>query len=162
LEGSEVDEPEGYVVWFGDTNLGVKLKHPEYYVAHKPYSKKNMEIAKKIEFDPEYSKLKSRLLKFKPKPPITELVGKNLDFVIDLFVDNYKHLNNKKNWAIRWKENSVLKELNEILEIIETDIIVFYPQFKGSLKEKGFGMAMDYFDKRDGWREYFYSKYLKI
>ena len=162
MEGSEVDEPEGYVVWFGDTNLGVKLKHPEYYVAHKPYSKKNMEMAKKIEFDPEYSKLKSRLLKFKPKPPIAELVGKNLDFVIDLFVDNYKYLNSKKNWAIRWKENSLLGKLNQILEIIETDIVVFYPQFKGSIKEKGFTLAMDYFDKRDGWREYFYSKYLKI
>lgn len=162
LEGSEVDEPEGYVVWFGDTNLGVKLKHPEYYVAHKPYSKKNMEMAKKIEFDPEYSKLKSRLLKFKPKPPIIELVGKNLDFVIDLFMDNYKYLNSKKTWAIRWKEKSLLKEVNEILEIIEIDIVVFYPLFKGSLKEKGFSLAMDYFEKRDRWREYFYSKYLKI
>jgi len=162
LEGSEVDEPEGYVVWFGDTNLGVKLKHPEYYVAHKPYSNKNMEMARKIEFDPEYSKLKSRLLKFKPKPSIAELVEKNLDFIIDLFVDNYKYLNSRKNWAIRWKENSLLKELNQILEIIETDIVVFYPQFKGTLKEKGFGFAMDYFEKRDEWREYFYSKYLKI
>ena len=166
LEGSEVDEPEGYVVWFengnGNITLGVKLKHPEYYVAHKPYTKKNMEMAKKIEFDPEYSKLKTRLLKFKPKPPVAELVGKNLDFVIDLFVDNYKYLNSKKNWAIRWKENTLLKELNQMLEIIETDIVVFYPQFKGSLKEKGFGFAMDYFDKRDGWRDYFCLKYLKI
>ena len=162
LEGSEVDEPEGYVVWFGDTNLGVKLKHQEYYVAHKPYSKKNIEMAKKIEFDPEYSKLKCRLLKFKPKPPITELVGKNLNFILDLFVENYKYLNSKKTWAIRWKENLLLKKLNEILDVIETDIVVFYPQFKGSLKEKGFGFAMDYFEKRDEWREYFYSKYLKI
>jgi hypothetical protein len=165
LEGSKVDEPEGYVVWFenrdGNITLGVKLKHPEYYVAHKPYSKKNMEMAKKIEFDPEYSKLKLRLLRFKPKPPIAEIVGKNLDFVIDLFMDNYKHLNSKKNWAVRWKENLLLKELNQILEIIETDIIAYYPQFKGYLKDRGFGMAMDYFEKRDGWRDYFYSKYLK-
>jgi len=40
LTGSQLDEPEGYVVWLADTNLGIKLKHPEYYVAHKPYSKK--------------------------------------------------------------------------------------------------------------------------
>lgn len=169
MEGSEIDEPEGYVVWFGqeldgrDENitLGVKLKHPEYYVAHKPYSKKNMQMAKKIEFDPEYSKLKSRLLKFKPKPAIAKIIAKNLDFVIDMFISNYKYLNSKKTWAIRWKDISLLKELNEILEIMESDIVVFYPQFKDSLKEKGFGLAMDYFDKRDTWNEYFCSKYLK-
>ena len=162
LAGSELDEPEGYVVWLADTNLGIKLKHPEYYVAHKPYSQKNIQMAKKIEFDPEYSLLKTRLLKFKPKPAIKDLVGKNLDFVIDLFLDNYKYLNSKKNWAIRWKEQKLIDELNQILEIMESDIVIFYPQFKGSIKEKGFSMAMDYFDKRDGWINYFYTKYLKV
>lgn len=162
LAGSELDEPEGYVVWIANTNLGVKLKHLEYYVAHKPYSKKNMEMAKKIEFDPEYSKLKTRLLKFRPKLPIKELVEKNLNFVINLFVDNYEYFSSKKTWALRWKEQKLINELNQILEIVETDIIVFYPQFKNSIKEKGFSMAMDYFDKRDEWKEYFYSKYLKI
>jgi len=162
LAGSESDEPEGYVVWFGDTNLGVKLKHPEYYVAHKPYSKKNMEMAKKIEFDEAYAKLKPRLLKFKPKPPIKDLIGKNLDFVTDLFVDNFKYLNSKKNWAIRWKDSTLLAELNSILNQIESDITVYYPQFKKSICDKGFGMAMDYFEKRDGWVDYFFNKYLKV
>ncbi len=162
LTGSLLDEPEGYVVWFGDTNLGVKLKHFEYYVAHKPYSKKNMEMAKKIEFDPEYAKLKTRLMRFKPKPPINELIEKNLDFILDLFLDNYKYINSKKNWVIQWKDNKLLGELNKILENIEIDIIGFYPQFKGCIKEKGFNFAMDYFDKRDEWKKFFYSKYLKI
>ena len=162
LAGSELDEPEGYVVWLADTNLGIKLKHHEYYVAHKPYSKKNMEMAKKIEFEPEYSLLKTRLLKFKPKPSIKDIIGKNLDFVIGLFMDNYKYLNSKKNWAIRWKEQKIINELNQLLEIIESDIVVFYPQFKGSIKEKGFTIAMDYFDKKDDWINYFYTKYLKI
>ena len=118
-------------------------------------------MAKKIEFDYEYSLLKTRLLKFKPKPPIKDLVGKNLNFVIDLFFDNFKYLNSKKNWAIRWKEQKLIDELNQILEIVESDIVVFYPQFKGSIKEKGFSMAMDYFDKRDDWINHFYAKYLK-
>lgn len=159
LEGSQEDEPEGYVVWFGNTNLGVKLKHLEYYVAHKLYSKKNMEMAKKIEFDETYAKLKTRLVKFKPKPPISELVGKNLDLIMDLFLDNYKFFDSKKNWAIRWKDNTLVEELNKILEIIETNVCGFYPQFKGCLKQKGYAVAMDYFIKRDGWREYFYSNF---
>jgi hypothetical protein len=162
LAGSELDEPEGYVVWLANTNLGIKLKHLEYYVAHKPYSKKNMEMAKKIEFDPEYSKLKTRLLKFRPKPPIKDLVEKNLNFILDLFVNNYEYLSSKKNWALRWKEQKLINELNQILEIVESDIIVFYPQFKNSIKEKGFSIAMDYFDKRDEWKNYFFTKYLKI
>lgn len=161
LAGSESDEPEGYVVWLADTNLGIKLKHPEYYVAHKPYSKKNLEMAKKIEFDPEYSKLKLRLLKFRPKPPIKDLVEKNLDIVIDMFISNYKYLNSKKNWAIRWKEPDLINELEHVFELIETDIVVFYPQFKRSIKDKGFNLAMEYFDKRDEWKTFFFTKYLK-
>jgi putative nucleotidyltransferase with HDIG domain len=161
LQGSETDEPEGYVVWLGDSNIGIKLKHPEYYIAHKPYSKKNIEMAKKIEFDEEYSKLKNRLLKFKPKPPIKELVGKNLDYILDLFLDNYKHINSRKNWALFWKDDKNNKEVNEILEIIENSVIVFYPQFQKTITDKGFTIAMDYFDKRDEWIVYFYSKYLK-
>lgn len=162
LEGSELDEPEGYVVWFGSTNLGVKLKHQEYYIAHKPHSKKNIQMAKKIEFDPEYAKLRTRLLKFKPKPPIKKLVGKNLDFIIGMFLDNYKYLNNKKDWAIRWKEPLLSNELDQILEIMESDIVVFYPQFMGTLKKKGFKLAMDYFEKRDNWKDYFYLHILNI
>ena len=161
LEGSESDEPEGYVVWLGDSNIGIKLKHPEYYVAHKPYSKKNIEMAKQIEFSEEYSKLRPRLVKFKPKPPIKDLIKKNLEFVTELFLDNYKYINSKKNWALFWKDNKNLKKLNKILDSIETDITVYYPQFKNSLKEKGFSIAIDYFDKRDEWKEYFFSKYLK-
>lgn len=162
LQGSQLEEPEGFVVWFGDTNLGVKLKHQEYYAAHKPYTKKNIEMSKRIEFDEEYSKLKSRLIKFKPKPPIINLIGKNLEFISDLFIDNYKYLNSKKNWAIRWKQNNLLKELDEILEIIENNICEFYPQFKNSIKGKGFQIAMDYFCHRDNWKKYFLNKYLKI
>jgi len=121
-----------------------------------------MEIAKKIEFDPKYSLLKTRLLKFKQKPAIKDIVEKNLNLVIDLFLDNYKYLNSKKNLAIRWKESKLIDELNQIFKIIESDIVVFYPQFKDSIKEKGFSMVMDYFDKRDGWKNHFFTKYLKV
>jgi putative nucleotidyltransferase with HDIG domain len=162
LAGSETDEPEGYVVWLADTNIGIKLKHLEYYIAHKPYSNKNIEMAKHIEFSEEYSRLKTRLLKFKPKPPMIDLVGRDLDFVLDLFLDNYKNLHSRKNWACFWKVDKNIEPLNQLLELIESNIIVYYPQFKNSIKEKGFSMAMDYFDKRDDWKKYFYSKYLKI
>lgn len=162
LEGSEIDEPEGYVVWLSDTNIGVKLKHVEYYVAHKPYSKKNIQMAKHIEFSDEYSKLRPRLIKFKPKPAITDLIGKNLEYILDMFLDNYKYLNSKKNWAMFWKNEINIKKINEILEIIESDITVYYPQFKNSLKNRGFNLAMDYFEKRDDWKKYLFSKYLKL
>ena len=101
------------------------------------------------------------MIKFKPKPPLNDLIGKNFDYILDLFLDNYKYLNSKKNWAVFWKDDKNIKEINEILEIIESNITVYYPQFKNSLKEKGFSLAMDYFDKRDGWKEYFFLKYLK-
>jgi hypothetical protein len=162
LAGSESDEPEGYVVWLSDTNIGIKLKHLEYYVAHKPYSKKNIQMAKQIEFSEEYSKLRQRLIKFKPKPPIANLIGKNLDLIMDLFLDNCKYLNSKKNWAVFWNSDINIKTINQILEIIESNITTHYPQFKNSLKEKGFNLAMDYFDKRDGWKEYFFVKYLAV
>lgn len=162
LEGSLIDEPEGYVVWFGDTNLGVKLKHQEYYAAHKPYSKKNLELSKKIEFDSEYSKLKTRLIKFKPKPKIIDIIDKNLDNIINLFLHNYNYLNTKKNWAIRWKDDNLLKQLEKEFEIIETKITVFYPQFKSFMKNRVFSSAIDYFDKREEWKNYFCLKYLKI
>ena len=162
LAGSETDEPEGYVVWLGDTNIGIKLKHPEYYIAHKPYSNKHIEKAKQIEFSPEYSKLRTRLLKFQPKPPIIDLVDRDLDFVLDLFLDNYRYLNSKKNWACFWKELVNCSKINQILQSIESNIVVYYPQFRNSLKDRGFSIAMDYFDKRDDWKKYFYSKYLKL
>lgn len=167
LAGSETDEPEGYVVWFedsnGNTNIGVKLKHFEYYAAHKPYSKKNMELAKQIEFYETYSKLKPRFLKFQPKPPIKDLVGKKLDFITDLFVDNHKYLNSKKNWALKWqKDVGLLTELNEIVNSIEADIIVYYPQFKNSISNKGFNVAILYFEKRDEWKEHFFKKNFNI
>lgn len=162
LAGSELDEPEGYVVWFGDTNLAVKLKHHEYYVAHKPYTKKNIKMAKRIEFDEEYAKLKHRLLKFKHKPSIIDLIGENLKIILDLFGSNYNYIDSKKNWAIRWRDTQLIKNFNEILKIIESEIIVFYPQFKNSIIDKGFSIAMDYFENRDEWKTHFLNKYFNV
>jgi hypothetical protein len=159
LDGSQIDEPEGYVVWLDDSNIGIKLKHPEYYVAHKPYSKKNSSMAKHIELSEEYAKLRIRLVNFKPKPPILDLVKQDIDKILELFLDNFKYLDSKKNWACYWKSNS--DKINQILEDIESNIILYYPQFKNSVKDKGFAISMEYFDKRDGWFEYFLSKYLQ-
>lgn len=159
LEGSQIDEPEGYVVWLGDSNIGIKLKHPEYYIAHKPYSKKNAHMAKHIEFSDEYAKLRTRLVNFKPKPPILNLLGNLTDKIVELFLDNFEYLKSRKDWACYWKNNS--DKINVILEIMESNVTIYYPQFKNSLKDKGFTICMDYFDKRDNWKEYFLSKYLK-
>jgi hypothetical protein len=161
LEGSELDEPEGFVVWLDNTNIGIKLKHLEYYVSHKPYSKSNIEMAKEIEFSEKYSKLRPRLIKFKPKPPLITLIKNNLDLMLDLFLDNYKHLSSKKNWALFWKEKNNIQQINDILEKIESNVIIYYPQFRNSIKEKGFTITMEYFDKRDEFEEYFKKKYFK-
>lgn len=162
LEGSQIDEPEGYVVWFENTNIAIKLKHLEYYIAHKPYSKKNISMAKHIEFSEEYSKLRTRLIKFKPKPPIKDLIKNDFALIMNLFLNNCEYLNSKKNWVLFWKENSNIIKINELLEIIEINVVTFYPQFLNSLKDKGFSLAMDYFDKKDDLINYFYSKYFKI
>ena len=159
LEGSQIDEPEGYVVWLGDSNIGVKLKHPEYYVAHKPWSKKNANMASHIEFSEEYAKLRKRLVNFKPKPPIKDLVGNDIDQILNLFLDNFNYLESRKKWACYWQNN--YNKINMILEGIESNIVIYYPQLKNSLKDKGFNISMDYFDKRDEWKEYCFSKYFK-
>ena len=160
LEGSELDEPEGYVVWIANTNIGIKLKHYEYYVAHKPYLKYNIEFSKHIEFSDEYSKLRPRLLKFQEKPYIKDITKINIDLINNLFLDSYEHINSKKNWVLYWKINS--NKLDKILDEIENDLLLYYPQFINNLKNKGFNLAMDYFIKRDKWITYFLSSYLKI
>lgn len=119
-------------------------------------------MAKHIEFSEEYSKLRLRLIKFKPKPHLTELIGKNFDLILDLFMNKYTYLNSKKNWAVFQKDDKNIKEINIILEIVESNITVYYPQLKNSLKEKGFNLAMDYFNKKDEWTKYLFAKYLKI
>ena len=162
LEGSESDEPEGYVVWLDNSNIGIKLKHPEYYAAHKPYSKSNAILAKRIEFESEYSKLRPRLLKFKQKPPIEDIILNKLELINEIFLDSFVQLSSKKTWVLHWKIISNVSELNKILNIMEAELIAFYPQFAGCFKDKGFGVAMDYFDKRDSWKKYLFEKYLKI
>ncbi len=162
LDGSESDEPEGYVVWFGDTNIGVKLKHPEYYVAHKPYSKKNAEKAKHIEFSDDYAKLRPRLIKFKPKPPIRDLIDANLKIVYEIFNENLDNLVTRKTWAMFWKNENNVKQIDELFGIIESSITTYYPQFKNTIRDRGFNMAMEYFEKQDGWIDNFYHKYLKL
>ena len=122
-------------------------------------------MAKEIEFSEEYSKLRLRFIKFKPKPSLIDLIGKNFDFILDIFIDNYKYLNSKKNWIVSLKNDKNIDKINEINSIfsnIESDIIVYYPQFKNSLKGKGLELAIDYFDKRDEWKTYVFYKYLKI
>lgn len=156
LDGSESDEPEGYVVWLGNSNIGIKLKHPEYYVAHKPYSEKNIQKAKQIEFDPMYSKLKARLIKFKPKPPIEELIKDNINNLITELVKKNNLLGNRKEWAIYWKNH--YQKLDEILEILEGNLTVYYPIYKNQLKNKGFNIAIKYFENVEN----FYSEYLKF
>lgn len=148
LEGSE-DEPEGFVVWIGDTNIGVKLKHFEYYAAHKPYSKKNIEMANIIEFDQTYSKLKQRLIKFKPKPPIESLIKEDVEHIHKLFNDPIHFMETKKSWVIFWKQQYNVSQLNDILSSIESTLIQYYPQFRDIFRDKGFQYAMYYYDRKN-------------
>lgn len=156
LEGSILDEPEGYVVWLDDSNIGVKLKHDEYYIAHKPYSKKNIEMAKYIEFSSEYSQLRKRLLKFKPKPPIEDLI--NIEDIILLFDENAEHMKTRKDWALFWKNN--YEKIDEIMKLIEIKITNHYLQYKNIFKGKGFNIAMEYFDKKNDFKNYLLKKYI--
>ncbi len=158
LDGSEVDEPEGYVVWIDKTNIGIKLKHPEYYVAHKPYSEKNIKKAKQIEFDPIYSKLKTRLVKFRPKPPIEDLINDNILDVNNIFILHKHLLTSRKDWAIYWKSQE--HQINKILDILENNLTVYYPIYKNQIKNKGFKLAIKYFENSEN-SENFNQEYLK-
>ncbi len=159
LDGSENDEPEGYVVWIDKTNIGIKLKHPEYYVAHKPYSEKNIKKAKEIEFDPVYSKLKTRLVKFKPKPPIEDLVVENITEIYNILNEKKDLLGSRKEWALFWKSNE--QKINEVLEILESNLTLYYPMFRNQIKNKGFKIAIKYFENVEK-QENFCQEYLKF
>jgi hypothetical protein len=144
LNGSLEEEPEGYVISIFDGELWypIKYKHKIYYVAHKPESKHNMEMAKEITSNSKYALLKNRLAKFREKPSIEEILLE-IDFTnkFKLIIENAyinNDLSSKKNWAIYWKINNTtdtLKlNLNELLIFTYESLSVHYQSYIEKLK----------------------------
>lgn len=145
LNGCLEEEPEGYVVWINNSNIGIKLKHFEYYAAHKPYKEKNLKMCNEIQSLEKYKKLKERLIKFKDKPKLDNIL-ENLNPIIDKLKENKLMINTKKSWALYWREKEnitlILKEFIETNKIINNN----YPQLKDKLLNKQYGIIMYYYD----------------
>jgi hypothetical protein len=80
LAGDVEVEPEGCVVHIFDESEGgrkwhpIKVKHDFYYVAHKPHTKRNQELAEQIRTSDQYAKLRERLTKFQHTVSVKELM----------------------------------------------------------------------------------------
>jgi energy-coupling factor transporter ATP-binding protein EcfA2 len=144
LDGDQIIEPEGYIVHiFGDNDewIPIKYKYKIYYIAHKPESKHNLQMALELSSNPKYKLLCERLAKFREKPAIKEILITLID-IIDKILDIIKKTSNifksnviiKKNWVIYWKNES--KEINLHFSCIRDNIIPFYNQFKNIEMEK--------------------------
>lgn len=101
LQGDMNEEVEGFVVWcwYRDQQIGIKLKHQEYYYAHKP-SDKNMFD------DPKYNNFKKRLLLFKSKPSIEDITKPYITGIFNLISDLRKLITTKRNWVEHWNTHS--------------------------------------------------------
>lgn len=143
LNGSFDYEPEGHIVWIANTNVGIKLKHQEYYVAHKPLSIKNISKSREIEFNSKYAKLKNRFSKFTLKPLIRSLFESDLIILFKLLSFKRQYLDTKKAWALYWKNNT---QIYGITESMENNICIYYPQYKNHLKMKHLAIALAFFD----------------
>jgi hypothetical protein len=160
LDGSLDDEPEGYVVWIDNTNIGIKLKHLEYYAAHKPYKPRNYEMANEIENSEKYKKLKGRLIKFRYKPPLIDILNENFFQLLEILKDKRKNLYTKKEWAKYWYEKKNLEETLKIFININNIINEYYPPLSNKLLNKQFGILMDYFINNNNYIEFIINKYL--
>jgi len=116
LNGDQEIEPEGYVVHIFPNEstkwYPLKMKYQFYYVAHKPNSKKNSDMAKELLEEDKYSLLRSRLAKFREKPKMEDIIK---DTVVE-FIKEWKKelmqegdLKERKYWAffVKRKENMI-------------------------------------------------------
>jgi len=160
LDGSLEDEPEGYVVWINNTNIGIKLKHFEYYAAHKPYKGRNYEMANKIENSEEYEKLKERLIKFRFKPPLNDILNEHFTEIIEILKEKKKMLDTKKQWAQYVFEKKCLDETLKIFININNIINEYYSQLTNKFLNKQFSILMDYFLNDENYIDHIIKKYL--
>jgi putative nucleotidyltransferase with HDIG domain len=117
LDGDTTIEPEGYVVhMFTDSGewMPVKLKYDFYYVAHKPNTKMNKEKSKAMWEEEKYSKIRTRLAKFRDKPSIAQcLENAKIKEVLDEFYVGAP-METRKDFAIWCHQEDKKKDIDEI------------------------------------------------
>lgn len=163
LKGDEIEEPEGFVVWFGTTSIGIKLKYDEYYAAHKPESKNNITLYKELISNIKYANLIKRFSKISNKIPIKELISDDLDNLnnfleleynklsnLEFIVDNER--NNKKMWVLHLLKPDINElynvYVNSIISKIENEGYVNFSHL--SSKKQIFGIL--YYDNKNDWK----------
>jgi CRISPR/Cas system-associated endonuclease Cas3-HD len=117
LNGNSIIEPEGFVIHLFDNEkwIPIKYKYSLYYVAHKPDSIKNQDKAKDMMTNPIYEKILPRLLKFRDKPSVNSII-ESFDFQNQILSCLEKFSGQtKKDWAIFWKNEQNLTEIQTLL-----------------------------------------------
>jgi putative nucleotidyltransferase with HDIG domain len=142
LEGDESKEPEGFVIYLSENGnrTPIKLKYDFYYIAHKPNSKKYIQIAKDLREDPKYSRLLTRLVNFKDKPKMEDLLEELVLELSTWLKSESCEAKTKKDWAIFWStKRDMLKEYEEKIKSI---VCEHYPEFRINL----FSILMSMFE----------------
>lgn len=161
LDGDMHEEPEGFVVWTVDKKsnyqIGIKLKHKEYYVAHKPDSHKNDAI--EIMNDEKYKNLRERLIKFKFRPKIDDIIKLEINKIYDILFDTRFYCVTRKDWALNWQSPLKINQIFELFKDIESNLIIHYSFYKDKFTEKNiFSIIMNSFlelDNHDIFKKYF-------
>lgn len=163
LKGDETEEPEGFVVWFGTTSIGIKLKYDEYYAAHKPESKNNITLYKELISNIKYENLIKRFSKLSTKTPIKELISDDLDNLNNFLLLEYTKLSNsefiendERNNKKLWVFHLLKPDINELYNVYVDSIISKienegYEHFSHlSSKKQIFGIL--YYDNKNDWK----------
>jgi hypothetical protein len=156
LKGDDNIEPEGFVIHiFDEINnvwFPIKYKYDLYYIAHKPNSAKNQEIAKKIVEDPQYSTVIKRYLKFREKPAMGTLlnqcdyVNKVKNFVMPIFstlTEQNGKIPTKGEWVKYVKSNTYqIEQLQSIINSCAQSVAQHYPEYVEKVSAKAFSLFM--------------------
>lgn len=153
LEGDQIIEPEGYVLHlFGFDNFGnyewlpIKYKYKIYYTAHKPESKHNLDMAIQLSSDPQYELLRQRLAKFREKMSVEQILLnqittiESINNIIKLSINELAETRQletnsvkiivKKDWAMYWKQNKNISNLDQYFDVIKLALTEHYDQYK--------------------------------
>ncbi len=157
LKGDDNIEPEGFVVHIFDepNNLWfpIKYKYELYYIAHKPTTARNQEIAKKILEDPQYTAVIKRFLKFREKPALSTLLNqcdytnKVKKLVMALFTSlsvQCGKVPTKGEWAKCVKTNATLMvQLQSIIDSCAQSVALEYPEYVEKVSGRAFNLVMN-------------------
>lgn len=170
LDGDTTIEPEGFVVWIGNTNTGLKLKYDEYYIIHKPTNPEYIQLYEELKTDKKYEKLRQRFNKLRSRKPLEEILNEHLNKIYEYLSYKFNNLSlsftddikkNKKLWIMCLKD----KLINEEILALFGDLIkeLRDEEYKNytKIQDSEIYMCITYFENQSNWLEYAKNKISK-